>query len=61
MNMQQEIEADMITRDEYQAAAARLDQLWGKATTAADRAEIEHLLHLIEACDACTMTYMGKK
>ncbi|WP_394777936.1 hypothetical protein [Undibacterium sp.] len=60
MNMQQEF-ADMITREEYQAAAARLDQLWSKATTAADRAEIEHLLHLIEPCDTCALKYLGKK
>lgn len=56
MNMQQEIEADMLTRDEYQAVVDQLDRLWSRPTTAGDRREIERLLRLIEPCDAIALT-----
>jgi hypothetical protein len=52
MNMPQEIETAVLTRDEYQAVANQLDSLWSRPTTPAERLEIERLLRLIEPCDA---------
>ena len=61
MNMQKEIEADMLTWDEYQAVAEQLDKLWSKPTTAGDRLEIERLLQLIEPSDAIALKCLGKR
>ena len=61
MNMQKEIEADMLTREEYQVAAERLDKLWSRPTTPGDRLEIERLLRLIEPCDAIALQCYRKK
>ncbi|GGC58111.1 hypothetical protein [Undibacterium terreum] len=61
INTQKEIEADMLTWDEYQALAQQLDELWNKPTTAGDRLEIERLLRLIEPSDAIALKCLGKR